>query len=90
VTIAWCLLLAFFAYVFTHRLVNDGEFYPIVFPICGVAASGGGFQLVTGYDHAAITENRISTSARRGLLVVLIAGAISGIGANKLVFGAYL
>jgi hypothetical protein len=89
VTIAWTSLLAIAAYVLTHEVAADGRFYPILFPICGLAAAAGVFQLVTGYERAAIKESRIPKFAQRLMLVAVLAGIVAGIVANKWVFGVY-
>jgi hypothetical protein len=70
------------------RMLGD-RFYPVVFPLTGVLAGMGLFQIVSGHSREEIRTLRIPEPWRTGMMMLFVVGGAAGLLLNHVLYGAW-
>lgn len=74
--------------LFVARMLGD-TFYPIVFPLTGMLAGMGLFQVASGHSREEIRHQRIPEPWRTGMWMLLVVGGAAGLLLNRVLYGAW-
>lgn len=74
--------------ILVARMLGD-QFYPIVFPISGLLAGMGFFQVLTGYARDDIAKRRLPSGAAAMHWVLILVGIVGGLGLNRFLYGSW-